>query len=252
MKKSFSDLGYYLGKSLNKIIRPIGLRVTNDLVKKKNFNEVIRDLSSDDPIETIIDAGANIGQAATGFVEFFPDSNIYCIEPTPSTFNKLLEFADRYPRVTAYCFALADKDGTADFFSHEDSTTNSLLKNAEFVDSQDYSEDFLSENVQQVPTRSLVSFFNEHQLERIDILKLDTEGNELSILENARELLKPSVIRYILVEAHFVDTRLSQCHFDQLAALLREQGYKLFNIYPEYADDQIGIHWGDALFIPGA
>jgi len=51
-----------------------------------------------------------------------------------------------------------------------------------------------------VTTQTLDSFCIEQKIDKIDILKIDTEGNELDILKGAEKLLSKSKIKLIYVE----------------------------------------------------
>jgi FkbM family methyltransferase len=77
-----------------------------------------------------------------------------------------------------------------------------------------YRNEFTSERVT-VPSLTLNSFLKKHDINQIDLLKIDVEGHELIILENYDWVIKPNLLK---IEHKFVnDIRLTN--------LLTERGY---------------------------
>jgi hypothetical protein len=87
--------------------------------------------------------------------------------------------------------------------------------------------------------RTISSFIEEYQLEKIDLLKIDCEGAEWSVLQGVEELHWPK-IRSLVIEVHDADGRLDQVKnflttkgFDKLV-VERESGLEstlLFNVF---------------------
>jgi FkbM family methyltransferase len=98
------------------------------------------------------------------------------------------------------------------------------------------------------------------EIGKIDLLKLDTQGSELMILENAREKLKSTQI--IECEVEFISQYEGQPHFSQIELFLRELGFQ-FHSFLGYGSRMIkpfpvndnplrpGTQWlwSDAVFI---
>ena len=99
----------------------------------------------------------------------------------------------------------------------------------------------------EVELQSLRQFCANEGLERIDILKLDTQGHELEILQGERELLRSGKVRFILVELLFSPLYATQARAGEVIGLLESCGFKLFDFYDFVYDERIGLKWGDAL-----
>ena len=66
------------------------------------------------------------------------------------------------------------------------------------------------------------AFFEEHNIEHVDLLKIDTEGAEYLILPSPGFARVASKIDYIIGEAHYVDCQLIP---DFIPATLKEHGF---------------------------
>jgi FkbM family methyltransferase len=95
--------------------------------------------------------------------------------------------------------ALADREGDAEFYVVKGSQTgcNSLRRPE------------VSEAAEAIPVRlaRLDNVLREHQIEKVDFIKLDVEGAELSVLRGAAQLLKKCPRPVILAEVFNIRTR---------------------------------------------
>ena len=62
-------------------------------------------------------------------------------------------------------------------------------------------EDFCEINIQ---TQTLDNFCNKTNIESVDVLKIDTEGNELDVLQGAKNLLSEGKIKLIYVRQIYI------------------------------------------------
>jgi FkbM family methyltransferase len=104
-----------------------------------------------------------------------------CIEPDPAQFAKIATYR-ACDRAQA---CIADKEGTARFFSISDGLTmmGGLVDYFERQDMKMISERSKTQVVE-LPTRRLEAVLNEHNIREIDYLSIDTEGSELAILKS--------------------------------------------------------------------
>jgi hypothetical protein len=70
-----------------------------------------------------------------------------------------------------------------------------------------------------------------HQVKKIDLLKIDTEGHELSVLKSAGRFLDPQYINIIQFEygGTYLDARI---YLKDMYTLLQSKGYEIYKIYP--------------------
>lgn len=176
---------------------------------------------------TVIDCGANIGL----FSQYVSPiaKQVYAIEPTPIHFQALstmLEY-NKITNVKPFQYALSNTDGEAIFYTYGNQTMNSLTK----IDS--YQEPLSSEKVK---TIRLDTFVKEQNIDHIDILKVDIEGEEYNVLcgDGFANI------------ADKVDVVIGECHTwanrnpNQLRHSLEEKGFTVTTI-PNEAMIFVGV-----------
>lgn len=150
------------------------------------------------PLDCIFDVGANTGQTSLQFLAEFPSSDIYAFEPHPTTFAHLVNSVPA-GRVKTFQLALSDRTEAASFFEYDGedglSKINSLTAKARFA-----TNIRLEPREIKVPCTTLDSFCAEHKVERIGLLKIDTEGYDLFVLKGASRLLSEGRIDFVYAE----------------------------------------------------
>ncbi len=153
---------------------------------------------------TILDIGGNIGAAALFFARRFPNAAIHVFEPVPANMALLKKNIAPYPRITPHPVALGNQDGEMAIFA---SDNDSNLAGFSFFDK---GVDTTQRAV--VPVRHAQGYLDEHGIDAPDIIKIDTEGAEYTILK----ALRPEVlarVQWIVGELH------GEKDFDLLAYL---------------------------------
>lgn len=125
------------------------------------------------PIQTIVDAGAHVGGTTLWFAARYPNARIVALEPHPDTLTRLRENTQRYPNVEVVAAALHDEDGQVELFGGNQSWAASLVPAKNLLRTR-----------HQVPAITLDHLVGGHNLERIDILKLNIEGSETAVLRS--------------------------------------------------------------------
>jgi len=127
----------------------------------------------------IIDIGANVGASALFFHAGYPDAQVYCYEPSPTNFAFLqqnLAFSNRFH---VFPYGLLDRDGEVRLYvGRHQWMQNSVIPNNETGDAFEW-----------VTLRRAGAELTERGLVDVSILKLDTEGCEVPILEDLRPWL---------------------------------------------------------------
>jgi FkbM family methyltransferase len=183
---------------------------------------------------TIVDAGANIGLFALFAARERPNARIISLEPFPQTFQLLeqnIRANSLEGRVLALQQALADSTGMRQMIAFGESPTNRVVLHG--------MED-LSKPAQSVQSITLADLLEKHELETLDLLKMDVEGSEWEILFST----PASVLRRIgsiLLEYHEVHARFGYKP-EQLFSYMASAGHKL-----NYREEDAG-HTGLAFF----
>ena len=141
---------------------------------------------------------------------------IYAFDPTP----KSIAYVKQHPLYSSPNFkfeeiGISDADQTVEFH---------LPKNPDYVSGSMEAHDGLQTEAIQVQMNTLATICKAHNIQKIDILKLDIEGSEFKVLPDA---LKSGIpISQICVETHerfFADKRQK---IESLISTLAAAGYK--------------------------
>lgn len=144
---------------------------------------------------TVFDVGANVGEWTKLVVGIIPDAQIYSFEPSKHTFQTLLKqnFSNK---VSVHNIGLGEKNETKVFFIYgDDSTLNSVFHRD--IKNEGFKQDVRTENV---IFETLDFFCERNNISSISFLKIDTEGNELSVLKGAEKYIKEGRIDAIQFE----------------------------------------------------
>ncbi|HEU5080700.1 MAG TPA: FkbM family methyltransferase [Opitutaceae bacterium] len=192
-------------------------------------------------IDTILDIGANTGQTALSISEAFPAAHVHSFEPVPSTFERLSANVSKFPNIKAVQCAMGSAVGTARITSDNLSETNTLVSNSSATN--DKAGAFID-----VAINTVDAYCAENNIEHIDLLKIDTEGYEMNVLEGAQRMLSENRVSYILAECEFV-SRPNEPHgdFHSIFRHVTAFGFRIVSFYSGGVDN-LGWVWGDVLF----
>lgn len=139
---------------------------------------------------TIIDAGANMGVFSLFAHHLSPHGNVYSFEPTTKVFNILQKtIADNNLSASIHLFnaALGDKNEEAKLMRSE-----SGLESGNMIVSSDFLKEkgsiFVSSK--EVPMMTLDKFVQENNINKVDFIKIDTEGYEKQIIRGAEKTIR--------------------------------------------------------------
>lgn len=201
-----------------------------DLVVTGEIN-IIRSLINEGDI--VFDVGANIGEWTEGVLEHVQPKHIFAFEPVPSIADIFREkIVD--DRVSLHECAVSQQRGSAYFFYYpyvegcwEDGTLSSLYKRARVEDMFNVSGQEVTVN-----TVRLDDFCAEKGVDRINFLKIDTEGAEWDVLSGAEKLLREGNIDFIQFEYGQTYTDSSRT-LKEIYHYLQNFGYAIFKIHFE-------------------
>lgn len=176
---------------------------------------------------TIIDIGANIGNYTKMVHQTVSsDTKIYCFEPHPVTY-KHLELNLNKTNSKLFNMAVGNHNGSINIYDYKNkdgSTHASLYKD---VIEKIHNQEAISHQIKII---TLDDFISENQIEQIDLLKIDTEGNELEVLLGAQKALEDSKIKRIQFEFNEMNI-ISKSTFKEFYDLLSLR-FRLYRIMP--------------------
>jgi len=159
---------------------------------EKSFIELIRN-----DIDLSLDIGANIGEY-TKLLLLNTNSKVVSFEPLPEAFKELeklkLEYKDR---LNIYNVAIGIDNNKLDlFYSDQKSEKASLIPNLEKLSFIGLN----NKNKISVNVKKLDYFENYFKDEKIDFIKIDTEGFEYEVLRGAEKILLQHKPKFIQIE----------------------------------------------------
>jgi FkbM family methyltransferase len=193
-------------------------------------------------IETVFDVGANVGQSARKFRRNCPSARIYSFEPFRSTFEQLRENTRPLANVECVNLALGSESGEVTVAAQPQSVSNSLRAGAGRAGTG---------AAEVVRVETLDGFCAGRGIERIDLLKIDTEGYDLEVLRGAEGMLRAGRISLIEVEAGMSRRNSKHVPLADFVRHLEGRGFVLFGVYdqtPEWNGDAC-LRFSNPVFI---
>jgi len=166
---------------------------------EKNVLRVVNKTRSHGAVPiTIIDCGANIGNYTQDADELITgNKRIYSLEPVLDTFSQLENRFKSNVNVVLCRFGLGRQTEKVNIFkSNADSKHASLYQR----NMDHWDESYTLNLTEEISIKTLSDFVAENNIDKIDLLKMDAEGHEYSILQGAGDLLAQQKIDFIQFE----------------------------------------------------
>jgi FkbM family methyltransferase len=216
----------FLSQARETVERLTGLRIFRSLPAGVDLGTDISSFWDPSSFSIVCDVGAHVGRTALRFRRIFPGATILCFEPFADTFRVLSATLAGDPNTECLPFALAAEQGTREVPFRPLSVDNSIVPRGEGSPS----------SRETVRLTTLDAFAESRRLERIDFLKIDTEGGDFDVLLGAARLLGAGAVRFVQVESGMYAGNAKHVPFRQLADFLEERGYALFGLYEQVND----------------
>lgn len=255
MKKIIGKIFYYIVKNLSKLtskcfisvyfykfnlalfqmaIHGLGILNYKSFTESGEANFINSYLNSTGDSPTILDIGACSGSYALYCKKIKPQAKVYAFEPHPSTFKGLKTNTENTD-IEVYNFGLGNKNEETviyDSIKSNGSQHASIYK--EVLDDLHKYDDTGATNIQ---LRILDDFIAEKDINNIDLLKIDTEGNEWAVLQGTLKSLSASKIKCIHIEFNEMNV-ISKVFLRDFIKLLPD-----FDFYRLLPDGMIKINY---------
>jgi FkbM family methyltransferase len=140
--------------------------------------------------KTIVDAGANIGFTTLFFHRLYPSAKIVSLEPDSGNFKILKQNTSGYPNLYPLQSALFNRVGEIKIVDEGHGIRGFMAR-----------EITADQTGQTMPCTTLDELMSKHNINEIDILKMDIEGSELEVFQHEPEKWLPKV-KCLIIELH--------------------------------------------------
>lgn len=166
------------------------------------YDWIIKNIDSNG---VIVEAGVYDGQDTDFFCRHSSQGKVYGFEPIPSIFREAKQRVGHYPNLVLYQKGLGEKTEIKTMFLSErfglECGSSSVLKPKLHLEVH---PDVTFNRSIEVQTIKLDDWASENQIEKIDLLWLDTQGSEPLILAASPRSLKNT--RYLYTEVSLIET----------------------------------------------
>ena len=158
----------------------------------------------------VIDVGAHIGSFSVLIHNKMKNGQVYAIEPSKQNYELLLDqIGINDLKIKSFKIALSDKKGKMKLYEGNHSARGSLFREE-------------GKNFEIIETQTMKNFFEENKIEKCDLMKMDIEGGEYSVLYSTPKEIFDKIDK-IFLEVHEID---GQNKLD-LIEFLNKQGFKI-------------------------
>lgn len=171
-------------------------------------------------VRVCFDVGGNVGNYSKDLLTEL-NCKVYAFEPLSSSYEELALLSKKYPeKLIPFRVALGDFNGDAVIEAKEEKSEKAS------INIQSETKGRIKEKIL---VTTLDTFVKQHSIERIDFIKIDTEGFEREVIEGMQETLSRIKPRYIQFEFNIGQLERGYTVLD-LHKLLN--GYSFYRLLP--------------------
>jgi FkbM family methyltransferase len=189
----------------------------------------------------ILDVGANTGQSVKRYRKAFPSSIIHSFEPSQRIFDQLKTNVAGQDGVFAWNCAVGSAVGRKTFLENTHSDMSSFLE----LSKTGWGK-IVKESVVEVTT--VDQFISDHHIDRVDILKSDTQGYDFEVIKGAEQAMRRNAVGLLYFEFIFSEMYKDLPRFDEVFRHLTDRGFRMVSIYEMRHQENLAS-WADALFV---
>ncbi|MFN6517484.1 MAG: FkbM family methyltransferase [Nostoc sp. CreGUA01] len=209
--------------------------VTSVLIAEQDWFEKEMEFwrNSIKPGMTVIDVGANVGvYTFSAALKVASKGRVLAVEPFSGCVHCLQETCriNQLSWVNVCAGAASDRNGTVKLLLHSANELNQVI-------SSDAAENISSDSYEEATCFTLDSLIEQENIERVDFLKIDAEGHEMSVLAGSQKLL--TEFSPIILYENIAGSQGSNI---EVAEYLINKGYELF-YYQPYTQKLIPINF---------
>ena len=170
-------------------------RITSFLIKKKV------------KVNIFLDIGSHMGTYTDFINKIYPNSKSFLFEPQSEIFKKINQKYLKNDNIKVFNLAISDTEKKQNLYLNMHDLTSTLSDFNEQSSYLNFKAKLYGTNIKNmchgtelVQTITLKKFIMNNNLNKIDLIKIDTEGHEFKVLKGLEE--KINIIDNILIEFH--------------------------------------------------
>jgi FkbM family methyltransferase len=195
-------------------------------------------LLSSKGVGTVFDIGGNYGAWTDLILSTLNPREVIVFEPFPDHFRNLLAKYESEPQVKVYDMAVGSVTGEVDFHINSDPRFNHSLLTLD-----PKADDWVTvDHTHKVSVSGVTvdSFCEGHNINEIDVLKVDTEGADFLVLKGAQNMLEKGGIALVYLEVFLKPLMNNQGSLVDVVQFMEDLGYRIVNFYDHrYRDGRL-------------
>jgi FkbM family methyltransferase len=213
-----------LKRLVNNCLQSVGFEiVSTSRIGSRAIRDAARILQLlNDGAILIFDVGANEGGTAASMLQAFPNATVYCFEPFRTTFDRLSKRFRGTDGIICEQMGFSDKAGNVSCVVHENSELNSVRA--------ELNSELPNQMQETVKLSTIDDYCLQRGIERISLLKTDTEGFDLHVLRGAQSMLETGKIDVIVCEVGVQRDDSRHTSLWHVSEFLQERGYSIVSI----------------------
>ena len=222
---------YFVEQVVNPVLRKMGGEIVPNHRAILLPSALARIVEKNIEVQTVIDVGASYGKWSKVVRRFYPAAFYFLIEANKVHEPKLKAFRQRHDNVDYVLAAAGDIIG--ELYFDASAPFGGVASHTSLQGDR--------ERVIRVPVTTVDAEVNAKKLKPPYLLKLDTHGFEVEILEGAKETLKQSSV--IFIETYNFRLTENTLRFHEMCTFLESRGFRPFGLSDPLFRPKDGVLW---------
>ena len=203
-----------------------------DFFTQQKILKVLSKNFENNSLSVLVDVGSHKGEYINSIKKKFNIQKIYGFEPNPDIY-KILKKKIVDEKINLFNFGISDENGKIEFYKNletSSSTINKLNTKSKYYKKKYFLLNiFNSKEVIkkiEINVLRLDEFIHLNKIDKIDLIKIDTEGYEFKVIKSLKKKIKN--VKIIHLEHHFDDMIVKNYKLTDIHNYLKKNGFEKF------------------------